>query len=280
MSEPATPGVAANDARHPAQALSEGALEAVLADFRTWLAECAAAGPSEIDGRPPEEELPDLHTLLAQFIALRHEVNLQTRAVRNQQEQNAETLRQLGQALEALRAGPGRDQETPLRPLLETLADLHDALARAGREVGRGEETLAPLLSQAAAALEVPEAAPPLQSTWSKLFGKPPAVDMEAHRRSAQRQQAREDLERVGQTLASLVAGYRMSLARIEKALARHGLEPIAAVGGTFDPERMEVVEAVPGSDRPAGEVLDEVRRGYLYQGRVFRYAQVRVARG
>jgi molecular chaperone GrpE len=253
----------------------------VLADFRNWLTECAAAGAAATDGQPPEEELPDLHTLLAQFVALRHEVNLQTRAVRNQQEQNAETLRQLGQALETLRAGQGRDQEALLRPLLETLTDLHDALARAGREVGRGEDALAPLLSRAVAALDVPDEPPAPRSVWSRLFGKPSAsAGDEAQQRAAQRQQAREDLQRVGQALASLVAGYQMSLQRVERALARHGLEPIAIVGSTFDPERMEVVEAVAGSGRPVGEVLDEVRRGYLYQGRVFRYAQVRVARG
>jgi len=39
-------------------------------------------------------------------------------------------------------------------------------------------------------------------------------------------------------------------------------------------------VEAVLDSGRPAGEVIEEVRRGYLWNGRVFRYAQVRVAKG
>ena len=41
----------------------------------------------------------------------------------------------------------------------------------------------------------------------------------------------------------------------------------------------MEVVEAVADSGRPAGEVIDEARPGYLWNGRVFRYAQVRVAK-
>ena len=44
-------------------------------------------------------------------------------------------------------------------------------------------------------------------------------------------------------------------------------------------PERMEVVEVVSDSDRPSGEVVGEVRRGYLWRGCVFRYAQVRVAK-
>jgi molecular chaperone GrpE (heat shock protein) len=40
----------------------------------------------------------------------------------------------------------------------------------------------------------------------------------------------------------------------------------------------MEVVEVVPDGGR-AGQVVEEVRRGYLWRGRVFRYAQVKVAR-
>jgi len=70
-----------------------------------------------------------------------------------------------------------------------------------------------------------------------------------------------------------------MSVERIDRALKGHGLQPIATVGETFDPERMEVLEAVTETGRPPGEVLEEVRRGYLYDGRVFRYAQVRVAK-
>jgi molecular chaperone GrpE len=70
-----------------------------------------------------------------------------------------------------------------------------------------------------------------------------------------------------------------MSVQRVERALAQHGLEPIAAAGQPFDPETMEAIEVVEGSGRPGGEVVQEVRRGYVWRGRVFRYAQVRVAK-
>jgi molecular chaperone GrpE len=71
-----------------------------------------------------------------------------------------------------------------------------------------------------------------------------------------------------------------MSLQRIDRALRQHGLEPIPTVGDVYDPELMEAVEVVAGSGLAAGEVVQEVRRGYRWNGRVFRYAQVRVARG
>jgi molecular chaperone GrpE len=273
----------------------------VLADFQAWLADAAVApaGPADGVGGPAGPAV-DLHTLLGQFLALRHEVNLQTRAVRGQQEHNAETLRQLTQALEALRQGLGltqrrqqREEDEILRPPLNTLVEVHDALALAGREVRRGEESLTPLLDQAAAALEAapePEApAPPNPpSLWGRLFGtggpaEPPgqaAARREREEAAERAREARQGLDRVRQALGALVTGYTMSLQRVERALARHGLEPVPAVGRPFDPERMEVVEAVTGSGRPPGEVLEEVRRGYLYNGRVFRYAQVRVAKG
>jgi molecular chaperone GrpE len=70
-----------------------------------------------------------------------------------------------------------------------------------------------------------------------------------------------------------------MSLERLERTLEQCGLELIPTEGELFDPEQMEVVEAVADSGRPSGEVVEEVRRGYLWRGRVFRYAQVRVAK-
>src|SRR5215813_13018876 len=96
MSEPATPGLAGGAAASGATpAVTPDEIEAILADFRDWLRE--AAPPFEA---PPGAEPVDLHTLVAHFTALRHEVNLQTRAVRQQQEQNAETLRQLEAAVQ------------------------------------------------------------------------------------------------------------------------------------------------------------------------------------
>jgi molecular chaperone GrpE len=289
MPEPAPPDVAAADARRAAQALSPAQVEGVLADFRSWLTALAEAPPGPDGGAPAPEQVPDLHTLLGQFLALRHEVNLQTRAARNLQEQNAEVLRQYGTALESLRAAQVQPPQSPdeqVRSLLETLVELHDALARAGREVGRGEDSLAPLLDLACVELEDQTAALPRRelprSFLTRLFGgaaheAPHRPEDDARGRA---REAVEGLKRVQKALASLVAGYGMSLQRVERALARSGLQPIPTVGRPFDPERMEAVEAVSGSGRPAGEVLEEVRRGYLYDGRVFRFAQVRVAKG
>jgi molecular chaperone GrpE len=53
----------------------------------------------------------------------------------------------------------------------------------------------------------------------------------------------------------------------------------IDCVGLPVDPGQMTVVEVVDSPDRAPGHVVDEVRRGYTWRGRVLRYAEVRAAR-
>jgi molecular chaperone GrpE len=161
----------------------------------------------------------------------------------------------------------GGDEER-LRPLLKTMVDVYDALALARREAARVQEILAPLLAAAAA----PEGVAPRRSWWSRWRGG-------GNGAVAATRPQRQAAERAGQLLTSLVTGYTMSLQRVERALQQHGLEGMACVGAPFDPERMEAVEVVQQSARAASEVIEEVRRGYLWRGKVFRFAQVRVAR-
>jgi molecular chaperone GrpE len=311
MSEP-TSGVAENPPGHRPEALTPEAIEAVLADFRSWLQQLP---PGEAGEPPPADEAVDLHTLLGQFLALKQEVNLQTRAVRSHQEQGLESLQRLGQALDLLqRAQAGaqqadqRAQEDLLRPLLKTLVDLYDALALARQQVARAQDALLPLLEEVAEPPEEPEPGPPpaltlpspAASGWGRWFGAGgPREGAAALRRAAddavrqalqeQRQRYRRALQqhhqrraesagRVRQVFDSVVTGYTMSLQRVERTLRQYQLEEIPCEGRPFDPELMEAVEVVAGGGR-AAEVVGVVRRGYLWRGRVFRFAQVRVAK-
>jgi molecular chaperone GrpE len=251
--------------------LTPPALEAALDDFRRWFASLAAANG---EGVAELEPGLDLATLLGHFVALRQEVNLQTRAVRAQQEQNAELVGRLGQAVEALsrpRQEPGTDEK--VRPLLSTLVELCDALLLANKEVTRTRENLLPVLEAVTEADDEDPATPrTARSFWSRWF-QPDAP-------AARPPENPDTTERVRAALSALVTGYGMSLERVERALRKHGLESIEAVGQPFDPERMEAMDTVADTGRPGGEVVEEVRRGYLWNGRVFRCALVRVARG
>ena len=66
-------------------------VENVLNEFRAWLHQGGAQG----DLPSAEEEAIDLNALLREMVALKHEVNLQTRASRAQLDQNAEAVKQL-----------------------------------------------------------------------------------------------------------------------------------------------------------------------------------------
>ncbi|MHB1423183.1 MAG: nucleotide exchange factor GrpE [Gemmataceae bacterium] len=295
MPEFPPPGFAQDAAERSGQALTPDAVSAVLADFHAWLTALTSATDeqaSEAASVPPEQisDTIDLHTLLGQFIAVRQEVNLQTRAVRTQQEQNSETLRQLTTALDALRQNQARGEEArqqsleeSVRPLLKTLIDVYDALALASREMRRLRDTVLPSLEQFTAATSKQAAPPAPLSFWVRIFHSSAAqTPTRTDNRESQQERehlARDSAERVRQFLASLLTGYTMSLQRIERSLRQHGLEAIPTKSERFDPERMEVVEAVADSGRPSGEVIEEIRRGYLWNGRVFRYAQVRVAK-
>jgi molecular chaperone GrpE len=100
----------------------------------------------------------------------------------------------------------------------------------------------------------------------------------DAHRHDTLRANAADAaIDKLNQFLQGIGDGYAMSLRRVERALPAFGLEPIDCVGRPFDPDTMEVVEL--GDGGPAGTVLEEVRRGYRWNGTVFRFAQVKVAR-
>src|SRR4051812_32893999 len=123
MPDAAPPTVSEGTVRPAPQGVTREQVDAVLADFRTWLEQLADATSAdavvtpasnlESIGKAPlpsaergeiSERLaaaaapPDLHTLLAQFMTLRHEIRLQTKTSRAQQEQSAEALQQLNVA--------------------------------------------------------------------------------------------------------------------------------------------------------------------------------------
>jgi molecular chaperone GrpE len=244
--------------------LTPEVIEAVLGDFRSWLQQAAVSASA---AESAETQPVDLHTLLSQFTALRHDVNLQTRAVRAQQEQNAATLAQLGEAVQTiqrLQSTPRQDPgaEDTLRPLVKVLIDTRDALALAEPEVRRVRSSLFPALES------LVQGVTKTRGLWSRLFGG--AADSSGGRESA---------ERVHQLLDSVVTGYKMSLQRLDRAIEQTGLEPISCVGQPFDPEEMEVVAVAADSGQPSGTVVEEVRRGYRWRNRVFRFVQVSVAR-
>lgn len=74
-------------------------------------------------------------------------------------------------------------------------------------------------------------------------------------------------------------SGVELIYRQLQDALQRSGVQPIVAVGQSFDPRFHEAIEMVDTRDVPDHYVLDELQRGYRYKDRLLRPAMVRVAR-
>ncbi len=268
--------------------MNDATIELILTDFRAWLEAAQEA--------PPPEPAPslDIATVLQHFTALRQEVNLQTKATRAQQEQGSQAIALLQQALEVIPQEDSTDENAHdelLRPWLKTLIDAHDALSLAEREVKRmlDNPPSLPKVQQQ----PVIGAAPPVIKLkiphWARWLGLDASIEAQLaplHAWYAAQSGAPapapepdETPNRLQQILDALLVGYRMSLQRLARAMEQHGLETIACVGEPFDPETMEVAEVLREEGRTSTEVLEVIRNGYHWRGRVFRYAQVRVAK-
>jgi molecular chaperone GrpE len=79
------------------------------------------------------------------------------------------------------------------------------------------------------------------------------------------------------------VGAYRQGVELIHRRLIdllkRRDVKPIDAVGVDFDPNLHQAVTAEPAEGRRDGEVIEELRRGYMIGERLLRPAMVRVAR-
>jgi molecular chaperone GrpE len=66
---------------------------------------------------------------------------------------------------------------------------------------------------------------------------------------------------------------------KLRLLLESEGVRALEAGPGTpFDPREHEAVVSVPGTGRPEGEIVDEIRKGYKLRDRVLRPALVAVA--
>jgi|GEM_PF-370655 len=72
----------------------------------------------------------------------------------------------------------------------------------------------------------------------------------------------------------------RMLQWQMGEVLRAEGLSPVPTIGEVFNPYIHEAVEAVEGSDKPEGTVLEELRKGYTLGEETLRPARVKVSVG
>jgi len=73
--------------------------------------------------------------------------------------------------------------------------------------------------------------------------------------------------------------GIEMIFRNLHKILDEERVEPIKAVGEKFDPYRHEVMLTIE-SDKPEDVVVEELQKGYTMNGKVIRYAKVKISKG
>ena len=88
-------------------------------------------------------------------------------------------------------------------------------------------------------------------------------------------------ITREGNSLSpeEISVGLRMLLKQLLEVLNGEGLEEIPAVGELLDPERHEVVSSIATNDVPENTIMEEVRTGYVLNGKVIRPSLVVVSR-
>ncbi|MEM2942924.1 MAG: nucleotide exchange factor GrpE [Candidatus Bathyarchaeia archaeon] len=74
-------------------------------------------------------------------------------------------------------------------------------------------------------------------------------------------------------------SGFELVLKKMREILEDEGLERIEAVGNKFDPSVHEAANQIPREDMPEGHVVEELRPGYMFKGRVLRPSIVVVSK-
>ncbi len=75
-----------------------------------------------------------------------------------------------------------------------------------------------------------------------------------------------------------VTAGLDMVQRQLLEVLAKHGVEPISALGCAFDPNLHDAVLQQPSREHPEGVVIAELSKGYNIRDRVLRPTKVAVS--
>lgn len=78
----------------------------------------------------------------------------------------------------------------------------------------------------------------------------------------------------------AVVDGFKLVMGQFQNVLKKFNVEPIDAVGETFDPHRHEALTHMPSDEYPAEVCSNQVKRGYMFGDKLLRAAQVVVSSG
>lgn len=73
--------------------------------------------------------------------------------------------------------------------------------------------------------------------------------------------------------------GVKMIYSKLAKLLQNYAVTPVSTKGEKFNAFKHEVLCACQTNDCPDGTILEEIQRGYEMNGKIIRYAKVKVAK-
>jgi molecular chaperone GrpE len=71
--------------------------------------------------------------------------------------------------------------------------------------------------------------------------------------------------------------GIEMVAENFKEILRKEGLEAIEGVGKTYDATKHEAVTNVIDNTKPEGTIIEEIRKGFMFKGKVIRPSMVKV---
>lgn len=72
--------------------------------------------------------------------------------------------------------------------------------------------------------------------------------------------------------------GLNLVLARLRRGMAEQAIERLDVLGQAFDASTMHAIGTIASTDYPSGHVAEQLSAAYLWQGHLFRFADVRLA--
>jgi molecular chaperone GrpE len=82
-----------------------------------------------------------------------------------------------------------------------------------------------------------------------------------------------------GEAGAAYRKGIELIYGKLQDLLRKNGVRPIDALGTDFDPNLHQAVVHEPSTEHREGEVIGEMRKGYMIGDRLLRPAMVKVAK-
>ena len=184
-------------------------------------------------------EQPDLSTLLGEMAGLKSEVKAESRHFKT-------TLDTLSNSLTTL--------QTDNKALADELA------AHGERLQQMRSETLHAVM------LEAVDIYDRLTAGFGVLQNYQPVSSLFSHSK-------KQDIR----FIKSFKKGQSMTLKRFDQLLQRHNVQAIDCIGKLLDPSTMSAVEIDRNPKLENGIVIEELRKGFLFEGNVLRLAEVKV---